>query len=200
MDSSRTSITCAKRHGRHIGTEFHQLITVYFGQNIGTQGHNLTQLDISWAQVFQYEPELLRRNTPGNGMLFQNGCDLSQPFSISAFSFFSCSSLAINSPFTLLISDSFHTSSLCLNCLFVSVPPSCSVRLLPLVLLFSQKSLFILPPELPHSAGCFCFLFFNSLCGCILNRLCYRYFFLFLQLPQPACSRSVPSQLQAAPV
>ena len=32
-------------------------------------------------------PELLRRNTPGNGMLFQNSCDLSQPFSISAVLF-----------------------------------------------------------------------------------------------------------------
>ena len=47
----------------------------------------MTQLNISWAQIFQYEPELLRRNTPGDCMLFQNGCDLSQPFSISVIFF-----------------------------------------------------------------------------------------------------------------
>ena len=76
-----------KWHGWYIRAEFHQLITVSLGKNIGTQGHNLTQLNISWAQIFQYEPELLRRNTPGNGMLFQNSCDLSQPFSISAVLF-----------------------------------------------------------------------------------------------------------------
>ena len=40
-----------KRHGRDLGIELHQFVTIRFRQNIRMQGHNLSQFDIGRPEI-----------------------------------------------------------------------------------------------------------------------------------------------------